>query len=255
MKLRPVFFLVFTFATAAGLAAGYRFRATTHSEGTASAAISMADIQVAGRVDGPKARIEIEKSRNPLLPKGNALLTLDGGKTFALIDPIRKTSTTWSPPERGSGKAPGASVVQVRLQTPEVQKLAESEGARISGYATKYFKYRVRYVAEVDVMGSVQKTETSRIEELWTAPALTDAGFAAWLRKDAAPTGNGEFDKRIAAALSGATGVPLKRVTTTSWKDASGKEQTVRTTLVVSELMKSPAVAGLFEVPRPLPRP
>jgi hypothetical protein len=83
------------FATS-GKPSGFAFRASTHAEGTASGAISFADMEVSGRVSGEKARIDFEKSRNPLLPKGDALVTLDGGKTFRLLDPAARTSSPWA---------------------------------------------------------------------------------------------------------------------------------------------------------------
>ena len=241
---------LFALPLAAAPAGGFRFRASTHAEGTASAAISMADIEVAGRVDGSKARIEIEKSRNPLLPQGSILLTPDGGKTFSLLDPAKKTSAAWTPPDRARGAAASrSSMVRVRFESPEVRKLEEKPGEKIAGYATKYSRFRISYVAAVDVMGSEQKTATTRVEELWTAPDLTDAGFAAWLRKDSSPTGNDELDRRVAAELDAEPGTPLKRVTTTTWKDSSGKDQTVKSTIAVTDLRKEPAPAALFEAP------
>ncbi len=206
MKRLLAFLLALPFAAAPAIAAGFRFRAATHAEGTASAAISMADTEVTGRVDGARARIEIVNSRNPLLPQGDILLTEDGGKTFSLLDTARRTSAAWTPPERAGGSAAARSIVRVQFENPDVQKVAESAGEKISGHATRYFKFRVSYVTAVDVMGSVQKTATNRVEELWTAPDLTEAGFAAWLRKDSALTGNDAFDRQIAAALSARAG-------------------------------------------------
>ncbi|MGH9444028.1 MAG: hypothetical protein ACRD16_17325 [Thermoanaerobaculia bacterium] len=242
--------LVLPLAAAPALASGYRFRATTHAEGTSSAAISMADTVVAGRVDGPDARIEIEKSRNPLLPPGDVLVTRDGGKTFTRIDPARKVSSAWTPSGLATGRnAAAGSIVAVRFENPEVRKLAESPGEKIGGFSTRYFKLRIAYVTDVDVMGSVTKTATTRVEELWTAPALTDSGFAAWLRKDSASTGNEELDRRISQEISAVPGTPLKRVTTTTWTDPSGKDQTVKTTISVSDLAKMTASPDLFKVP------
>jgi len=249
MKRLPAFLLALPFAAAPAIAAGFRFRAATHAEGTASAAISMADTDVTGRVDGPRARIEIDKSRNPLLPQGSILLTQDGGKTFLLVDSARKTSAAWTPPERAGGSAAARSIVRVQFEDPDVRKIAESAGEKLSGHSTKYFKFQVSYVTAVDVMGSVQKTAMNRVEELWTAPDLTEPGFAAWLRKDSATTGNEALDRRIAAALLGAPGTPLKRATTTTWKDSSGKDQTVKTTITVSELKKDAPPPELFRPP------
>lgn len=152
-------------------------------------------------------------------------------------------------PERAGGSAAARSIVRVQFENPDVRKIAESAGKKIAGHATRYFKFRVSYVTAVDVMGSVQKTAMNRVEELWTAPDLTEGGFAAWLRKDSAPTGNDAFDRRIAAELAAAPGTPLKRVTTTTWKDSSGKDQTVKTTVTVSELKKDSPPAELFRPP------
>ena len=246
--LLPLFALPLAAAPAPG--GGFRFRATTHAEGTASAAISMADIDVAGRVAGSRARIEIEKSRNPLLPQGSVLLTSDGGRTFALLDPAKKTSAAWTPPDRARAAATSrSSMVRVRFENPEVRKLEEKPGEKIAGFATKYSRFRISYVAAVDVMGSEQKTATTRVEELWTAADLTDAGFGAWLRKDSSPTGNDELDRRVSAELSSESGTPLKRVTTTTWKDSSGKDQTVKSTIAVTELKKEPAPDAVFQAP------
>ena len=242
--------LALPLAAAPATGEGFRFRATTHAEGTASAAISMADLEVEGRVDGSKARIEVQKSRNPLLPQGDVLLTGDGGRTFTLLDPAKKTSAAWTPPDRA--KAPASSrpsMVRVRFENPEVRKLEEKPGEKIAGHATRYSRFRISYVAAVDVMGSEQKTATTRVEELWTAADLTDAGFGAWLRKDSSPTGNDELDRKVSAELSAEPGTPLKRVTTTTWKDSSGKDQTVKSTIAVTELKKQPVPAALFQAP------
>ena len=236
-------------AAAAAKSPGYAFRASTHAEGTASGAISFADMEVAGRVRGEKARIDIEKSRNPRLPKGDTLLTADGGKTLQLIDPSAASVTPWVPSERAGAKAASPSIVRVQFESPDVKKISDGPGEKIAGWPTKHRTVRITYVTAVDVMGTLKKTVMTRTEELWTTPDLDDAGFAAWLRKDPAATGNAAFDKQIDAELSAAPGVPLKRVTTSSWKDADGTPQIVRTTVLVTELRRLDSPDSLFQVP------
>jgi hypothetical protein len=73
--------------------------------------------------------------------------------------------------------------------------------------------------------------------------------MSMWLKKREFNTGDKDFDALIAAEVSKAEGIPLKRVAKNVSKDNRGNEQTTTTVMEVTEMKSATPAASLFELP------
>ena len=246
MRNRGGILLAFLGILARPAAAGVRFKAGTHSEGSYSRAISLADNKVEGWASGANGRVSILESRNPMLPAGDLLLTRDGGKTVILVSPKSKTFGPWS-----AGGAAGAtsSLMALRLENPKVEKLVDEASGRIAGIATRHYRYRTTYALEMQLLDRPKKSSTTRVEDLWLSAEPGDAGLALWLSKEPLKTGDAALDRLLAAEAARLTGFPLKRIVETTVRDDHGAEQTTKTVLEVTEFRTVKIPEAFFALP------
>jgi hypothetical protein len=212
-------------------------------------------IQTEAWVDGDSAKIVFEESDNPLFGEGSYLLTTDGGRTLLLVDPKEKT---YMPFDLGqmAGMAGAAlqglgGLVKMSFTNHEVEKLAEEAGPQLLGRDTTHYRFRTTYDSEIKVMGMGQSAHNEVVTDTWTTTSLTDAGFAAWLRREPPKTGIADLDAIIASEIGkGIEGVPLKMVTVNTTTDKKrGETQTSTTTMEVTALQEQAIPAGAFELP------
>jgi hypothetical protein len=252
MKVYVALLSLFATGAAPKPRAGYEFFARTHAEGNLSRAVSMADSAVHGWAAGQAARIEITESRNPVLPVGALLLTTDGGLTAVIVSPRDRKARSWNVGAPGSRETPdrdAAMTTGSRVRNLKIEKLVDEPGSKLSGFATRHFRFRLSYVLSVDVMGDVTETSTTRVDELWTAPDVNLPGTSIWLRRDPPGTGDPESDRRIAAAYAPASGMLVKRVTASTLSGPSGETQSTKTVWEVSKLRTAAIPPGTFEPP------
>jgi hypothetical protein len=234
---------------AAAPLAAISFTVTTRSESSLTKSASMADTTVKGFAAGDLARIEFTQSRNPLAPKGSFLLTLDGGKTVRLADPRAKSCRPWSPSGPAAGKSTVGSAVATRFENVSVARTLDEAGPGIAGLPTRHFRFTIAYDSIVDVMGTVRRSHTEKVADVWAAPELSAAGVSVWLRALPAPTGDADLDRKIKGAMAGLPGTPVKTVTTATVRDDTGFEQKTTTTVELTRLARTRVPASAFAVP------
>lgn len=246
MKNRAPLLLVLLCGVAGSAAAGVRFTATTHSEGSFSKSISLADNKVEGWIEGDNARITILESRNPMLPVGDYLLTRDGARTALRVSPKSRTFAPWS---LGGASGSTSSVMPLRLKNPKVEKIVDEASGRIHGVATRHYRFRTTYSSEMQLLDTPKKSTTTRLEDLWLSAEPGEAGLALWLSKEPLKSGDGALDRLLAGQAAPLSGFPLKRITQMTVKDDRGAEQTTRTLLEVTEFRKEKVPGSLFVIP------
>lgn len=243
---------LFAAALAAPAQAGVHYRATTKTEGVRGAAGQ--SMEVEAWVDGANAKVLFANSDNPVVGTGTYLLTSDGGETLYLVNPEQKT---YAPFDLGSMMAGAGAILKgmgpmmkISFANQKVEKLAEEAGPSILGYATTHYRFRTSYDLDIRVMGMGQSSHSDTVTDTFATTALTDAGFAAWLRREPR-TGIDDLDQAIAGEVKkGIHGVPLKMVAVTKTKDQRGRESETTTTMEVTAMKEEAVPASAFGLPK-----
>ena len=230
--------------TALSSFAGWEYSAVTRAEGSKHS--DMMNSQMAGWVDGDKAKVEFIKSGSPMTPAGSFMITKDGGKIMYMVSPQRKTYSKWDM----AGMAAGAmQMMNMKMSAPKVEKLLEEKGEKIAGFATRHYRFRTSYTMEMSFMGIQRSTSTVTEEDVWSCPELDEAGLNAWMNQQVSNTGNEQLDKLVKAEMEKVKGFPLKRIVATTTKESSGEEQVMKLTTEVTAIKKASPDASLFELP------
>jgi hypothetical protein len=246
MRNRSGILLALLSALARPATGGVRFTATTHSEGSYSRAISLADNKVEGWVSGANARISIVASHNPMLPARDYLLTRDGGKTVFRVSPKSRSFANWS---TGGASGASSSVMAMRFENPKVEKISDEASGRIAGVATRHYRFRTTYASEMQLIDVPKKSTITRVEDVWLSTEPGEAGLALWLSREPSKTGDAALDRLLAGQAARLAGFPLRRVTQTTVKDDRGSEQTTLTVLEVTEFRTAKVPDSLFDLP------
>ena len=254
MKKQPK---IVTLALLAALAAvpafaGVHYKAVTKTQ---DARGKSNDMRVEGWVSGNNAKVEIQESAHPILPKGAYLLTKNGAETIFLVNPKEKTYAEWDP--QAMLGAAGAMLegvgplLKFEISDPKVEKLSEEAGPAVLGQPTRHSRFRTSYTMKMKVMGMGNEAAIVTEEDIWATDQLQDQALSVWLRADAARTGNAQIDKLIESSRGKITGFPLKTVVvSTSTNKKNNKQTTTRTTMEVTELdTKATVPAASFEIP------
>ena len=232
--------------------AGVSFTASTKHEGTASnrsKAQSM-DTITKGWFDGGQGRIEfVQGSDNPMAPKGGYMLIKDAGKTMYMVNPAEKSYMQWDI-QSIMGMAGGAmGMMNMKVSSPKVEKLLDEEGPSMLGCPTRHIKLRTSYAMAMSFMGIDHSSAITQEQELWTTEKYKDAGLAAWRDNMGMKTGDKSLDELIKAQMDKMQGVILKMITANTTQDNTGKTQTSRTIMEVTEIKEESVGKDRFEIP------
>jgi hypothetical protein len=241
-------------AAALPCAAGLHYKASTRIHDPAG---KSSEAQVEGWVSGEKARVEFVDTTGVAVPfakKGGYLLTQDGGRNLYLVDPEEKTYAKWSVDGMlamlGGLMNGFGPLLKIQFGPPKVEKLVDEDGGEVAGQRTRHVQYRTRYAMKVRVLGISSSSDVVTDEDLWLASKWRDPGLGVWLRADSPRTGNGEFDRLVAAAREKVAGVPLKAVTVSTTIQSKGRRQSVtRTTTEATEIKSASVPDSTFEIP------
>lgn len=248
--LRTLFLL--TTVTCAGAQvpahAGIAFTATTRSESPGFDVGRLANATVRGWADGDLGKIEFLGEPGDTLPAGSALLTTDGGETVRFFDSVRKSCSPWL----GNAVLGGSTLAPKATKTVSGLKIGlvlNEAGPEIAGLATRHYRFIIEYASTFRSSAAVARSKTELIEELWTTQDLTDPALRMWLDESTWPSGDPAAEKKIAAALAQAAGVPLKRVSTLSVRSEGGHELKTTVSLEVTKVETKAIPASIFEQP------
>ncbi len=252
MRRQIVIAGIMALAVAANTHAGYSFTSVTRTEGGGQGAQAQ-NMTVQALVEGEKARVEFTESQNPMMGKGDYVLTQDAGKTMYMVNTAEKTYAKWDI-EAMMGAAGAAmkmmgGFMQMEFSEPKVEKLLDEAGEPILGCPTRHYKFRTSFTTSMTMMGRKSTTATVKEEEIWATTAITDAGMGAWLRKSPPTSGNEQLDKLVRAEMNKIAGFPLRQIMVNTTTDASGKTQSHKMISELTSLKKMTVPAASFSIP------
>ncbi len=227
--------------------AGVYYTAKTTAEGGRGAA--MQDITVQAWVAGGNAKVEFEQSGNPMMGKGMYMVTKDGGQTLYMVNPEEKSYYKWDM-DSLMGMAGGMmKMMKLTYTDAKVEKISEEPDGLVAGVPTVHYKFRTSYTMSMSMMMMHKTTRVVKLEDIWAAPKLVEAGLGIWLRKTPPKTNNEQLDALLKAEMGKVVGFPLKTVTVETSTDEKGKSETTTTTMEVTELRTQVVPDSTFAIP------
>ncbi len=227
--------------------AGVYYTAKTTAAGGRGAA--MQDMTVQAWVAGGNAKVEFEQSGNPMMGKGMYMVTKDGGQTLYMVNPEEKSYYKWDM-DSLMGMAGGMmKMMKLTYTDAKVEKISEEPDGLVAGVPTVHYKFRTSYTMSMSMMMMHKTTRVVKVEDVWAAPKLVEAGLGIWLRKTPPKTNNEQLDALLKAEMGKVVGFPLKTVTVETSTDEKGKSETTTTTMEVTELRMQVVPDSTFAIP------
>lgn len=245
--LRVLRLSVLVFAVlAAPAAAGVYYEARTSGEGKGSEA---QNATIKAWASGEKAKVLFESTGNPMMKKGDYLVTTDGGQTLYLVSPKDKTYSQWDMDAMVQMMGGVTEMMKMEITEGKVEKLEERPGEPVAGLPTTYYKFRTTYRQTMKFMMINQDNRVEEIHELWAAPELVEKALGVYLRKTPPKTVSEDFNRLLALEFEKVKGIPLKSRTVTTVQDKKGAKQTTAVTMEVTKLQVTPVPESTFEIP------
>jgi hypothetical protein len=229
--------------------AGVTFTATTRSEGSGFNIGRAANSTVMGWAQGNDGKMEYLGNPGDSIAKGSVILTKDGGESARFYDTVRKMCTPWTGNAVVIGTSSNKSVPFKTVEGLKIQKVSDEAGPEIAGHATRHYVFKVTYDSSFSTSDKTQSSQTELVEELWTTSELAEPALRIWLDQGTWRSGNAETDSEIAATLSGAAGVPLKRISTLSVTNEGGRDLKTKITLEVNTVETAEIPKSAFKEP------
>lgn len=229
--------------------AGATFTATTKVESPERRLAGMGGSTVRGWVEGDRGKVEFVESSNPATPKGDALLTTDGGRTLRYFDIARKECRPWTGPSPREIRVGPGSAVSTFFRNVRVEKTLDEPGPVIAGLPTRHWRIESEYDTLIEGQRSSHRSHTATTDDLWVAEKLRDAGFSVWLTKGSPGAAGGDLGAKLDAVLAGIAGTPVKRVSATTVAFDGGKPVTTTTTVEVTRLLSEKIPTSTFDPP------
>ncbi len=202
-------------------------------------------------VEGAKVRIEIADGDDVILNDGSVMISSDGGKSFSVLDPKKKTYFTLDLNQLlssiGSVMNSMGGMFKMSFQNHNVKSLPPVAGESIEGYPTTKYVIESSYDLAVEVFGRKSVTSISSHAETWSTEKL-GADLATFVQMKSFSTGMEELDKFIAKETRAVKGFPLKQVTTSTQKQGS-KTETTKTTMTVTSIKETSVPDASFAIP------
>ena len=198
-------------------------------------------------VDGANARIEIVEGGPAPFTSGSWMLTRDGGKTFTVVDPSKKTYTVLT--IKDSLNDVDARIEQqtkITNSTPEITRVSQEAGPPLLGYATAHAHFRTTYVVTFKLVDSFT-AHVTRDDEVWATSALKTLNA-----KNAPALSAGAqmgIDPLAGYPQFRQLGFPLKRITETRSESVDGTVERIVTTMEVKDVKEGLVKPSNFETP------
>jgi hypothetical protein len=250
---------------AAPAQAGWSFKQTMSHTGGREA--HNAGNQSRVQVEGDDARIDFEKMmENPMFGKGAYMLMRGNApKGLFLVNPEKKTYSKFDPAGLSQSMAPAmnageGSGMGMKVSDAKFEKLLEEPGGEILGRPTTHYRYHKSYVMTMEMANFKMTTAHDIVEDVWltTAVEFGGGGLAKVMRNMGGGAELGELEKLAALEREKQHGFSLKSVTTDHAtpqgkgmmaRMMGGKEETITSTMLVSELEQKSIPADVFAIP------
>jgi hypothetical protein len=187
-------------------------------------------------VDGDKGRIDFLGPDGRKPQNGASLLTLDGGKTFALSEGREAVCADWSTQKffRTIGELldKGTRFVNADLSDAKVEKTLEEPGPPMHGYPTTHLRMVSRYGAKGQILFKKFEFAVEETDDLWMTSELEMPALERRWIEATAQTGFEYVDAMSEVWNAAVTGTVLKRRGVTRLTDLRSKEVSVKTETV-----------------------
>jgi hypothetical protein len=258
-------FIVGTCLVTAPARAGWSFKQTMTNTGGKGA--EHANSQSRVQIEGDDARIDFEKMmENPMFGKGAYMLMRGTApKGLFMVNPEKKTYSKFDPAGLSQSMAPAmnageGSGMGMKVSDAKFEKLLQEPGGEILGRPTTHYRYHKSYVMTMEMANFKMTTAHDIVEDVWltTAVEFGGGGLAKVMRNMGGGGELGELEKLAALEREKAHGFPLKTVTADhSTPQGKGmvarmmgvKEQTITSTMEVSELEQKSIPEAVFAIP------
>lgn len=256
------------FVAAAPAQAGWSFTQTVTNTGAPGA--EMGDMVSKVRIEDGQARFDFVKmAENPMFGVGAYMLMRSRTpKGMFLVNPAKETYMAFDPGGLTQAISPMAGAMEgsgmtITITDAKAEKLLEESGETIEGYPTVHVRFRKSYVLTMS-MGGPMKMEMATAHDVIEDTWLTDAihidmpGFESMMGSLGDSALVKEFQKLAAIEEVKHKGFPLKRVTVDHSvprgkgmmaRMMGGKEQTVTTTLAITEIEQGAIAESIFVIP------
>jgi len=233
-------------ALAHGAMAGVTYKIDSTTTGTQER--SMSGVV---EVEGSKFRLNVDKGDGMVFPDSSFVISTNGGRTLAVVDPSAKTYYELQLDQLANGI--GAMMQQmgdkVKFATanPKVDVRDLGPGEKIEGYATKKKSVDTSYDMNIEAMGQKMTITMSMATESWVTDQLSTE-WASFLQTGELRTGMPDIDKLIAAQAKGTTGFPLKQISKVH-VEQNGMDMNMTTTTNVTSIVKKTIADSEFVIP------
>ena len=198
-------------------------------------------------VDGANARIEIVEGGAPPFTTGSWMLTRDGGRTFTVVDPGKKTYSTLT--IKDSLNDVDALVEQqakITNSTPEITRVSNEAGPGCFGlfHGPRTLPYDLR--SYIQTCGFIYCACHARRRSLGRPSAQDRQRQRCSRALCRSPDGNRPA-RRIPQFRE--LGFPLKRITETRSESVDGTVERIVTTMEVKDVKEGTVEPSNFEIP------
>lgn len=202
-------------------------------------------------VAGDYAAVELPEGDGLVWHEHVVLITNDGGATYNVVLPERKSYYEAAEGETGElmRKAIRAALARLNLRISNIDSSFEDEGRdeRLLDYPTRRFRHELTYDVTLTHEGRNIAAENRVITRIWTTDMLPQR-YATFLRQQQGKTGLDSLDAVIARDLEQLEGFPLKQVVRTV-VTVDGMPQTSTATFEVDDFRETTIPVDRFEVP------
>lgn len=203
------------------------------------------------KAEGPNMRVDMTKGDSALFKDGSIIVSSDGGKTLAVLDPSTKTFYQIDLSDLLGGAnsvlKQFGGVISFNVKNPKVTVRDGGDAGKIEGYPVRQSSVESSYDVLLDALGQKMTLGMQMSTDvLWTD--AIDAGFTNFLQMRGLRTGVEAVDKMLAAQTAAIKGFPLKQTTTTRVM-MNGSSMTSTTTTTVSAIKQATFAAALFAMP------
>jgi hypothetical protein len=226
--------------------AGLRYKVESVSSGLRSGTMSGT-----AEVEGKNFRFNVAQGDGAVIPDSGIIISENGGRTLAVVDPATKSYYEMSFDQIGGGFAAilqqFGGMVKFFLANPKLNVRDLGPGEKIEGYATRHKTFDLSYDMNMDVMGQKTIMSFATTAEMWVTDQIP-AEFASFLQSGDLHTGIDEIDKLIAAQAKSLTGFPLRHIATVHVTQG-GNDMEAKTTTTVTGIEKKTFPASEFVIP------
>ncbi len=258
--------LVVSSLASAPAQAGWSFKQSVRYSGGRGAEKANAVTLV--QMEGDASRIDFEKAMdNPMFGKGSYILVRGSApKGMFIVNTEKKTYSKFDAEGLTQAMSPmmnaqEGSGMQMKVSDAKFERLLEEPGEPMLGRATTHYRYKKSYVMTMEMANMKVPTAHDIVEDLWVTSTV-DVGSGG-LGNVMSNLGGGGMMGELAKLgelerQKQQGGFALKSVTVDHStpqgkgmmaKMMGGKEQTLTSTMEVSELEEKPLPAALFAIP------